>query len=120
MSPEADFEAAWPWLAAAILRYGKTHSKEDIWKQISDAKAQLHLLGRSAMLTSIENYPTGLKELRFWLAGGELRELVSYEPIVAAWGKEMGCTRAAIIGRQGWHRQLPSYRHVGSVLVKEL
>jgi hypothetical protein len=120
MSPEAKFEHAWPSLAAAILRYGKTHSKEDIWQQIKDCKAQLHPLPHSAILTSIETFPTGLKEVRFWLAGGDLTELRDYEPVVAAWGKEIGCTRVSIAGRRGWHRALPGYRETGVMLVKEL
>ena len=120
MTQEDMFEHAWPYLAAAILRYGKTHTKEDVWAQIMQGNAQLHPLPHSAMLTSIENYPTGLKELRYWLAGGELGELVSYEPVVSAWGKEMGCVRASIVGRAGWVKSLPAYHETGRLLVREL
>jgi hypothetical protein len=120
MTQEGLFEHAWPYLAAAILRYGKTHSKADVWEQIMTGKAQLHPLPKSAILTSIEKYPTGLKELRFWLAGGDLSELVQYEPVASGWGREMGCDRSSIIGRKGWIKALPEYRETGMLLVKDL
>ncbi len=120
MTPEAMFEHSWPWLCASMLRYGKTHNKEDIWREIAEGRAQLHPLPHAAMLTTIEQYPAGLKEIKGWLAGGDLREIVAYEPVLAAWGKEIGCTRASIVGRRGWMKAMPGYFENGVILTKDL
>lgn len=103
-----------------MLRYGDTHRKEDVWAAIEAHQAQLHPLHKAAMLTTIELYPTGLKEIKGWLAGGDLNEIKAYEPIVADWAKSIGCHRAALAGRRGWLRELKSYHDGGTVLVKEL
>lgn len=120
MTQEDMYEHAWPYLAAAIQRFGPTHSKDHVWQRIVECTAQLHALPHSGMVTTIETYPTGLKELRFWLAGGDKHEIRDYVPMVEAWGKEIGCHQSAIYGRRGWHRVLIGYRDVGATLVKEL
>jgi hypothetical protein len=115
-----EFERVWHWLAAAVIRYGDTHSKEDVWGAITRGTAQLHPLPNGAIVTSIENYPSGRKEMRCWLAGGNLREIQAYEPTLCRWAKEEGCHVMAIVGRRGWGKSLDGYNETAVVLTKEL
>lgn len=116
----AEYERVWPWLAAAVQRYGDTHSKEDIWGAITRGTAQLHPLPNSAIVTSIESYPTGRKEMRCWLAGGDLTEIKAYEPALCKWAREEGCHVMGIVGRRGWVKSLDGYRETAVILTKEL
>lgn len=121
MSLRDEYERVWPWLAAAMLRYDETHSKEDIWKSIENGTAHLWPLKRSAMLTTIDEYPTGLKQIRGWLAGGDLQEIVEYIPTIEAWAKDVcGCTEAVIVGRKGWLKAFTNYREAGTIMKKVL
>jgi len=116
----AEFDRVWPWLAAAVIRYGETHSKEDIWGAITRGSAQLHALRTSAIVTSIEQYPTGIKEMRCWLAGGNLDEIKEYEPSLCKWARDEGCNVMAIVGRRGWLKSLDGYRETATVMTKAL
>ena len=120
MSVASEFERCWPWLCGAIERYGHTHDKEHIWSALQQNKAWLHPLPHAAILTSIEDHPTGLKECYGWLAGGDLREIVAAEPYIAFLHKQAGCHRVALRARPGWQRALNGYRIYGSILVKDL
>ena len=114
------FERCWPWLCAAVERYGHTHEKEHIWDAIERGAASLCPLPHAAILTSIESHPTGLKECYAWLAGGDLREIVAVEPHLANLHKQAGCHRVALRARPGWQRALNGYRMYGSILIKDL
>ena len=120
MNVNSEFERVWPWLAAAVQRYGETHTKEQVWGLIKDNQAQLHPLPNGAYVTNIVEYPTGLKEMHYWLAGGELGEILSIEDLTTAWAKSEGCSRMTIRGRHGWTRKLPHWRDVGSILIKDI
>lgn len=115
-----EFDRVWPWLAAAVIRYGSTHSKDDVWGSITRGAAQLHPLPNGAIVTSIECYPSGRKELRCWLAGGDLTEIQAYEPTLCAWARETGCHVIGIVGRRGWVKSLEGYSETAVILTKEL
>lgn len=114
-----EFERCWKWLEAAIDVYGKTHSKDQVWKLIEDGKAQLWPTPNAVLLTSIDEYQSGLKELRGWLSGGDLNEIMQWEPIIAAWAKDNGCQRAVITGRRGWLKAFRGYRELATIMVKD-
>jgi hypothetical protein len=116
----SEFERCWPWLAAAMEQGGHTHSKEHIRGLIEAGDAQLHPLPHGAIVTCVLNHPTGLKELNYWLAGGELNELLKAEGLITEWAKSIGCDRVSISGRHGWRKIFPGYRATSTILVKEL
>lgn len=115
------FERCWPWLAAALARFDGTHTKEDLWQSIADGTAHLWPLERSAMVTTIETYPTGLKQIHGWLAGGDLKEIVDYVPTIEKWAKECcGCSEVVIVGRKGWLKAFEGYKDAGTIMRKAI
>lgn len=114
------FDRCWPWLEKAVDAYGKTHGKEDVWAAILTGDAQLWPLPASAMVTTIDVHPTGLKEVRGWLSGGDLEQIQAFVPQIEAWGRQHGCARATITGRRGWLRAFTGYREAAVLMTKEL
>lgn len=120
MNLRSEFERTWPWLAAALDRAGNTHNKEDLWHAIESGNAQLFPLPHGAFVTEQRSYPR-LRECHFWLAAGDLKELLSVEPLTMQWAKSLGCQRATMRGRKGWARALPAgWEETGTIMVKEL
>jgi hypothetical protein len=117
---EAEFSRCWPWLKEAVARGGDTHRKRHVLARIADGRAQFWPLPNAAIVTEIVTYDTGLKDIRFWLAGGEKDEITAAKPAIEAWGKRQGCSRAIIYGRKGWSRVLPDYEPGTIILTKEL
>jgi hypothetical protein len=114
------FDRCWPWLEAARDYGGYTHTKEQVWEAIEDGRAQFWPLPNAAIMTTVDEHPTGFKELQQWLAGGDLNEILQCEPLICQWAKEIGCNRASIVGRRGWKKFLPEYRELATVFAKEL
>ena len=119
-SSSGEFVRLTPHIKAALAHAGDTHSPEDVWNAIERGHAQFWPLKNSVVVTEIVSYPTG-RSVRFWLAGGDLEELLMVEPFIVDWAAEThGCNRAEIIGRAGWVKALPDYRDAARVLVKEI
>ena len=110
-----------PWLEAA-LEYG--HGTHDIWDVLAAVEANQATFWpweRSALVTQIERCPK-LTVCTFWIAGGDMAELMSKEPGVSAWAKRNGCNRIAIHGRRGWARMFESsgYQSGFHTVIKEV
>lgn len=114
-----EFERCWPWLAAALEHAGGTHRKEDLWRCIETGSAQLHPLTHGAVVTTIQVHPSGLKDANWWLAGGDLEELLKVQPLLEFWLQSEGCKRVTLTGRKGWLKALPGYKHTGVIMVKD-
>jgi len=107
---------------AALEYSGGTHHFEDILEMVKDSRLQVWPAKESIVLTEIIVYPR-LKNLHYFLAGGDLDELSRMRPIIESWGKSVGCTRVTLAGRRGWAKtflQDEGYRPLWSVLAKEL
>lgn len=115
-----EFDRVWPMLKPSVQRYGDTQRKRHVWQAIESGHAQLWPLPNAALVTQIDIYPTGLKECRAWLAGGELDEIVAITPEIEAWARKRGCTRAVIFGRRGWGKALTGYREMAVTYAKDL
>jgi hypothetical protein len=116
-----EFLRCWPWLDAAMKFYGPTHSKEQIWEEIATGRAQLWPMKNAVNLTTVMKHPSGLKDAHAWLAGGDLKEIQAWEPLMCKWAKETeGCDRSIIVGRRGWLKALPGYRELVTTYAKEL
>ena len=88
-------------MEAALEYSGGTHGIEDIAEGLEAGKFQLWPAENSVIVTQINVYPR-LKNLHFFLAGGDLDEIQLMHPLIEQWGKSMGCTRVSLAGRQGW------------------
>ena len=86
----------------AALKYSQgTHNFADIASGILSGRFQLWPNRQSAIVTEIIVYPR-LKDLHFFLAGGDLDELKQMTPFIEEWGKSQGCSRVSLAGRPGW------------------
>ena len=103
MSDEEDFERLRHHVAAALEYSGGTHEIEDIAEGIRRGQFQLWSGRDSAVVTEIIVYPQ-LKDLHYFLAGGDLDELRLMRPLIEQWGKSIGCSRVSLAGRKGWER----------------
>ena len=107
---------------AALEYSGGTHTLDDIAAGIMSDRYQLWPGQSSAVVTEILVYPK-LKNLHFFLAGGNLDELKKMRPHIEAWGKSVGCTRVTLAGRKGWERTFlkdEGYEPQWFILSKEL
>jgi len=107
---------------AALEYSGGTHHFDDVLDMVRDSRLQVWPATESIVLTEIIVYPR-LKNLHYFLAGGDLDELSRMRPIIESWGKSVGCTRVTLAGRRGWSKtflQDEGYRPQWSVLAKEL
>jgi hypothetical protein len=107
---------------AALEYSGGTHHFDDVVEMVRDSRLQVWPATESIVLTEIIVYPR-LKNLHYFLAGGDLDELSRMRPIIESWGKSVGCTRVTLAGRRGWSKtflQDEGYRPQWSVLAKEL
>ena len=103
MNEEEEFERLRHHVAAALEYSEGTHNVEDIADGIRRGQFQFWPGKDSVIVTEIIVYPQ-LKDLHYFLAGGDLDELRLMQPIIESWGKEIGCSRASLAGRKGWER----------------
>lgn len=103
-----EYLAARDWLVAA-LEAGETEGH--LVSRLLAGTAQLWLGERCAMVTEIVNGPP--RAIHVWLAGGELKEIVSLTPGIAAFARSMGCAEATVNGRKGWGRALRKHGFEG-------
>ena len=107
---------------AALEYSGGTHEFEDVVQMVEDHRLQLWPAKDSVVLTEIIDYPR-LKNLHYFLAGGDLDELSRMRPLIESWGKSIGCTRVSLAGRRGWAKTFlkdEGYSPKWTVLAKEL
>jgi hypothetical protein len=122
LTDEEDLERLRHHVVAALEYSGGTHGIEDIAEGLKTGRFQLWPGDNSVIVTEIIVYPR-LKNLHFFLAGGDLDELRLMQPLVESWGKNMGCTRVSLAGRQGWAKTFlrdEGYKPKWFVLSKDL
>ena len=122
MTDEEDLQRLRHHVEAALEYSGGTHGIEDIAEGLKSGRFQLWPADDSVVVTEIIVYPR-LKNLHFFLAGGDLDELRLMRPLIEQWGKSMGCTRVSLAGRQGWAKTFlrdEGYKPKWFVLSKDL
>ena len=122
MTDEEDLERLRHHVEAALEYSGGTHGIEDIAEGLKKGRFQLWPADDSVVVTEIIVYPR-LKNLHFFLAGGDLDELRLMRPLIESWGRDMGCTRVSLAGREGWSKTFlrdEGYRPKWFVLSKDL
>jgi hypothetical protein len=119
---DGDFERLRQHVEAALEYSGGTHKIEDIAEGLSAGRFQFWPGLNSAVVTEIIVYPQ-LKDLHYFLAGGDLDELKMMRPLIESWGKSIGCTRVSLAGRPGWQKTFlkdEGYEPKWFILSKEL
>jgi hypothetical protein len=122
MSDQEHLERLRHHVEAALEYSGGTHNFDDVAEMVEDYRLQLWPAKNSVVLTEIIVYPR-LKNLHYFLAGGDLDELSRMRPLIESWGKSVGCTRVTLAGRRGWAKTFlkdEGYSPQWSVLAKEL
>ena len=122
MTDEEDLQRLRHHVEAALEYSGGTHGIEDIAEGIKSGRFQLWPADDSVVVTEIIVYPR-LKNLHFFLAGGDLDELRLMRPLIESWGRDMGCTRVSLAGREGWSKTFlrdEGYKPKWFVLSKDL
>jgi hypothetical protein len=110
------------WIEAALEYAGGTHTFDDIAAGVLTKRFQLWPNANSAVITEVVVYPQ-LKDLHYFLAGGDLDELKQMRPYIEKWGRQVGCTRVSLAGRKGWAKtflQDEGYTPNWYVMSKEL
>ena len=111
MTPQADWSRCKGWIEAALDEGDGTHTMDDVVDGLLRGDYQFWPGERSACVTEIIEYPRR-KALCFWLAGGDLFDLMqSIEPVAREWGEAQGCDLflGYAIDRPGWSRALQRY-----------
>ncbi len=86
----------------SALEYSEgTHTFDDIADGVAKDRFQVWPGIKSVVVTEIIVYPR-IKNLHYFLAGGDLDELKLMRPHIERWGKSLGCTRVTLAGRKGW------------------
>jgi hypothetical protein len=116
----AEFELVWPWLEKAANDDFQTETQETLWKKIAKGQLQLWTSESSAVVSSIEIYGSGTKEVRIWLAGGDLQEIRKIEPAIVEFARINACRHVSVIGRRGWAKVLQGYKDSAVILVKDV
>lgn len=122
MTDEEDLQRLRHHVEAALEYSGGTHGIEDIAEGLKKGRFQLWPANDSVVVTEIIVYPR-LKNLHFFLAGGDLDELRLMRPLIESWGRDMGCTRVSLAGREGWSKTFlrdEGYKPKWFVLSKDL
>lgn len=98
-----DIQQARQYIEGALVYAKGSHTFDDVVAEVEAGGLQFWPGIGSAILTEIIEYPQ-YRVLNFFLAGGNRAELEAMYPLIEAWGRTQGCTRAAMLGRKGWER----------------
>jgi hypothetical protein len=109
-------------IQSALDRSGNTHSVADIARGVDEGTYQFWSGKDAVFITEIIEYPRK-KICNAFLAGGDIQELEEMTPVLEAWAKRVGCSRATLVGRKGWTRSFlrdMGYRVVQCEMSKEI
>jgi hypothetical protein len=115
----ADWAVAEPHIVSALAHCGDTHKPADVLAMINRGEAALYVGKNSAVVTQEIDLPVGT-QLHFWLAAGDLGEMVEMERDIERAARSRGIRRLSILGRRGWKAALDGFREAGTILVKEI
>jgi len=111
MMPDAawlreQFERCLPFLQPAIDRAGGAYDAEYVWDRIADETVRFWPYRNSAVVTRVEQLPNGERQIYWWLAGGDLDEILAMHDPIIEWARGEGCTRSEMVCRRGFAKPL--------------
>lgn len=104
------------WLQSALDK-GEGMTLDDVKEELAEGRAMLWQGEKSAVVVELKG-----QVLHFWLAGGDLDEILSIRVGVEAFGRAHGYQLITLMGRKGWARRLRPHGYTprDGYLVKEL
>jgi hypothetical protein len=90
-------------IATRALALAGTHRPEDIAEGVACGQMQQWGDEDCVIVTEIRATPLA-KYLHFFLAEGHMAGLRAMIPAILDWARACGCTRASLVGREGWRR----------------
>jgi hypothetical protein len=88
-------------LLEALRISGDTHRVEDLMAALRDGRAQAWDRNGSLVVTEIIRFPRRTV-LRYWLAAGDIDDMVALLPTLEQWGRDQGADVAECEARRGW------------------
>lgn len=95
-------------LEKALDLAGRTHEISDVVEAIRAGRMQCFSSDKAFVVTEIASYPRK-KHMNVFLAVGELADVMSLQPQIAAFAREHGCKALVMSGRRGWSSVLPHH-----------
>lgn len=118
-SAAADWAAAEPHVVSALAHCGDTHTSADVLAMVDAGEAVLYVGKRSAIVTQELNLPRG-PQLHFWLAAGDLGEVVEMVQNIESEAHDRGIKHLSLVGRRGWKQVLSGFSEAGTLMIKEI
>lgn len=85
-------------IESALRKCGQDVTFDEIAKSVDEGFTVMWAITtRSVILTQISG-----RTLNFFIASGIAHELRQAMPAIEAYGRDMGCTTASMLGRKGW------------------
>lgn len=92
-------------ISRALAIAGNTHTLSDLKDKIRTGSLRVFHDDDAIILVEVLQYPR-CRAVNFFIAAGDLQQVLRLEPIVNAWARANGCDRAYLAGRKGWERTL--------------
>jgi len=105
-------------LRAALEHGGNTHDLKDVVDMLNNGDAKIRCGEKSTIVWQEFEHPNA-NQIHFWLAGGDLKDIVKNGHEIAEEAKKRNFTKVSIIGRPGWERKLKGFREAGVILSRE-
>ncbi len=122
---EAEWERCWPWLQRSLDVAPGRFAERHVYAKVMAGQAHFWRGDRCAVVTEFQTYPTGLRTLSYWLAGGPDNQAWSEiihlnDTWIEPWAQRAGCREIEIWGRRGWCKKYPRFRDLGAYLTMEI
>lgn len=85
------------------LEHMDMNSVRDVVQAIQANHAQLWAKDDGLVVTEVDDKPR-CRILRFWIAAGDLDDVLTLTDDIYEWGRYIGCDRATSLCRKGWAR----------------
>lgn len=95
-------------ITKALAHGGGTYTLADVVDKIDAEHAQVWRDENAVIVTQINDTPQK-RVLHFWLATGDLEDVIALSEVAIEWGRERGCTAATLSGRRGWVKALAGH-----------
>lgn len=95
-------------LEKALRIGGGSHAPEDVAQAVAEGRMQSWVRNDTLVVTEVIQCPR-YKMLVIFLAVGRLEDVLALTPEIEAFGREHGCQRAKMTGREGWAGVLPKH-----------
>jgi hypothetical protein len=103
-------------LVDALHEAGRTHEIEDVMRALRIGDAQVWVENDSVIITEVLVFPRR-SVLRYWLAAGDMDDMLTLLPKLEAWGRERGVTLAEMVGRRGWLKEAKAHGYTAAATI---